>query len=77
MKQNEEESTACQGQKIAEEPSGKNWAEIPRDCQKLGILELCSKAKVGLRQFKGGAKKHKEREQISPYQPSNDAEKES
>ena len=49
MKQNEEESTACQGQKIVEEPSGKNWAEIPRDCQKLGILELCSKAKVGLR----------------------------
>jgi len=36
---------------------------------------MCSKARVGLRQFKGGAKKHKEREYICLYQPSNDAER--
>ena len=35
---------------------------------------MCSKVRVGLRQFKGDAKKHKEREQICPYQPPNDAE---
>ena len=36
---------------------------------------MYSKARVGLRQFKGDAKKHKEREQICPYQPPNDAER--
>ena len=50
------------------------WTGIPRDCQELGILGMCSKARFGLRQF-GGAKKHKEREQIYPYQPPNDAKK--
>ena len=57
MKQNEEESTACQGQKIAEEPSGKNWAEIPRDCQKPGVLRTCNKAGMRLRQLKRNAQK--------------------
>jgi len=51
------------------------WAGIPGDCQELEILRTCSKARVGLRQFKGDAKKHKEREQICPYQPPNDAER--
>ena len=51
------------------------WAEILGDYQELGILETCSKVRVGLRQFKGDAKKHKEREQIYPYQPPNDAER--
>ena len=60
MKQREEESLAHQGQKIVGEPNGKNWAKIPRDCQEPGILGTCSKARVGLRQFKGSAKKHKE-----------------
>ena len=46
-----------------------------RDCQELGIFGLCSKARVELRQFKGCVKKHKEQEQINPYQPPNDAEK--
>ena len=66
-------SPTRQGQKITREPSGKNWAEIPGDCQELGILGMCSKAKVGLKQFKEGAKKLKEREQICPYQSPNDA----
>ena len=35
---------------------------------------MCSKDRAGLRQFKGGAKKHNKREQICPYQPPNDAE---
>ena len=56
-----------QGQKITREPSGKNWAGIPGDCQELGILGTCSKATVGLKQFKWGAKKHKEQEQICLY----------
>ena len=51
------------------------WAGIPGDCQELGILGTCSKAMVGLRQFKGDAKKHKEREQMCPYQPPNDVER--
>ena len=55
-------SPTCQGQKVTREPNGKNGAEIPRDCQQLGILETCSKTRVGLRQFKRGKKKHKERE---------------
>ena len=54
---------------------GKNWAGIPGDCQKLGILVTCSEARAGWRQFKGDAKKHKEREWICPYQPPNDAER--
>ena len=39
------------------------------------MLWTCSKARVGLKQFKGDAKKHKKREQICPYQSPNDAEK--
>ncbi|KAL0011839.1 hypothetical protein SO802_006947 [Lithocarpus litseifolius] len=35
---------------------GKNWAGIPGDCQELGILGMCSKAKDGLKQFKGESK---------------------
>jgi len=62
-------------QKISRELSGKNWVGILGDCQELGILKMCSKAKVGLRQFKGGAKKHEEREQICPYQPPNDTKR--
>ena len=68
-------SPACQGQKIAREPSGKNWAEIPGDCQELEILGTCSKARVELRKFKGDAKEHKEREVVCPYQTLNDAER--
>ena len=68
-------SPARQGQKIAREPSNKNWNGIPGDCQELEILGTCSKVRVGLRQFKGGAKKHKEQEQICPYQPPNDVER--
>ena len=34
---------------------------------------MCSKAGMGLRQLKGSAKKHKEQEQIRPYQLPNDA----
>ena len=58
MKQREEEKPTPphQGQKIARESNGKNWGGIPGDCQELGILGTCSKARVGLRQFKGGAK---------------------
>ena len=77
LNEGKKKSPARQDQKIAKEPSGKNWAGIPGDCQELGILGTCSEARVGLRQFKGGAKKHKELKQISPYQPPNDAEKES
>ena len=36
---------------------------------------MCSKVRVGLRQFKGGAKKHKEQERICPYQSPNDVER--
>ena len=50
-------------------------AKILGDCQQLGILETFNKAKVRLRQFKGDAKKHKEREHICFYQPPNDAER--
>ena len=41
----------------------------------LGSLGCAAKARVGLRQFKGGAKKHKKQEQIYPYQPPNDVER--
>ena len=68
-------SPARQGQKNAREPSGKNWAGIHGDCQELGILGTCKKARMILRQLKKSAKKHKEREQIRPYQPPNDAER--
>ena len=68
-------SPARQGKKNAREPSGKNWAGILGDCQELGILGTCNKVRVALRQFKGGAKKHKEREQMCSYQPPNDVER--
>ena len=68
-------SPAYQGQKITEEPNGKNQAEILRGCQKLGLLKTGSKTRVGLRQFKRGAKKHKKREHICLYQPPNDLER--
>ena len=51
------------------------WAEIPGDCQELGILGTCSKVNIGLRQFKEDARKQKEWEHICPYQPPNDAER--
>ena len=57
----ERKGLAHQDQKITRESSGKNWARIPRDCQELGVLRTCSKAKMRLRQLKRSAKKHKER----------------
>jgi len=41
--------------------SGKNWARIPRSCQRLGILGMCNTIRMRLRQFKKSTKKHKER----------------
>jgi len=32
-------------------------------------------SQVGIKTVQGGAKKHKEQEQMCPYQPSNDTEK--
>ena len=46
-------SSTRQGQKIVRETSSENWAMILGDCQKLKILGTWSKARVGLRQFKG------------------------
>ena len=55
------------------EPSGKNWAGIPKGCQELEILEACSTAKMGLGQLKGSTKKNTRNEgQMCPSQaPSN------
>ena len=39
----------------------KNWAGIPRGCQRLGILGTCSIVNVELRQFKRGTTKYKKR----------------
>ena len=61
-------SPALKGQKNRWGAQEKNWARIPGDSQEPGILGTCSKAKSGLR---GHVKKHKELEQICPYQPLN------
>ena len=42
------------------ESSGKNSAMILRGCQGLGILDACSTAEIGLRQFKRSTKKTQE-----------------
>ena len=46
-------SPALKGKKIARELKEKYWTRIPRDSQEFGILEMCSKARLRLRQFKG------------------------
>ena len=51
-------SPTFKGNKITRKPREKNWTRIPRDSQKPGILEMCSKARLGLRQFKGACPNH-------------------
>jgi len=46
-------SPALKGKKITGEPKEKYWTNIPRDSQELGILVMCNKARLKLRQFKG------------------------
>ena len=46
-------SPALKGKKIARELKEKYWTRILRDSQELGILGMCNKARLRLRQFKG------------------------